>query len=60
MSSGIPVSNALTGVKYEIRGQLAQRAETLEKRGCEIVSLYIGNPGLFGFLRIESMLEQYD
>ena len=42
-------SEALGDVKYEIRGQLANRAHELEKRGYEIISLNIGNPGLFGF-----------
>lgn len=48
-------SNTLTDVKYEIRGQLARRAEELEKRGYEIMSLNIGNPGLFGFRTPDSM-----
>ena len=51
----LPVSSALSGVKYEIRGQLAHRAYELEKRGYEIVSLNIGNPGLFGFRTPETM-----
>ncbi|MEO1203755.1 MAG: hypothetical protein AAFX10_13665, partial [Pseudomonadota bacterium] len=45
----IPGSSTLADVKYEIRGQLANRALELEKRGYEIISLNIGNPGLFGF-----------
>ena len=57
MSSGNPIaiSRALKGVKYEIRGQLAHRAQELEKRGYEILSLNIGNPGLFGFRTPETM-----
>jgi alanine-synthesizing transaminase len=51
----IPVSDALADVRYEIRGQLASRAEELERRGYEIVSLNIGNPGLFGFRTPETM-----
>ena len=51
----LPVSSVLAGVKYEIRGQLAHRAYELEKRGYEIVSLNIGNPGLFGFRTPETM-----
>ena len=51
----VAVSSVLTGVKYEIRGQLAQRAYELEKRGYEILSLNIGNPGLFGFRTPETM-----
>ena len=42
-------------VRYEIRGQLANRALELEKRGYEIISLNIGNPGLFGFRTPETM-----
>ena len=42
-------------VRYEIRGQLAHRALELEKRGYEITSLNIGNPGLFGFRTPETM-----
>ena len=56
MDKGIlPVSSVLSGVKYEIRGQLAHRAYELEKRGYEIISLNIGNPGLFGFRTPETM-----
>ncbi|MEM9689308.1 MAG: aminotransferase class I/II-fold pyridoxal phosphate-dependent enzyme [Pseudomonadota bacterium] len=56
MTAGtVDVSHALLGVKYEIRGQLANRALELEKRGYEIISLNIGNPGLFGFRTPETM-----
>lgn len=67
----IQTNNTLADVKYEIRGQLAHRAYELEKRGYEILSLNIGNPGLSGFRtpgpevimdvfsRIESLLEQH-
>ncbi len=51
----IQPSAALGDVKYEIRGQLANRADELEKRGYEIISLNIGNPGLFGFRTPETM-----
>jgi alanine-synthesizing transaminase len=51
----IRTSEALHDVKYEIRGQLANRAYELEKRGYEIISLNIGNPGLFGFRTPETM-----
>ena len=51
----VAISNGLAGVRYEIRGQLAHRAEALEKRGYEIISLNIGNPGLFGFRTPETM-----
>ena len=53
--ASVPISKGLAGVRYEIRGQLAHRAEALEKRGYEIISLNIGNPGLFGFRTPETM-----
>jgi alanine-synthesizing transaminase len=55
MDQQIQSSTALQGVRYEIRGQLANRAFELEKRGYEILSLNIGNPGLFGFRTPETM-----
>jgi alanine-synthesizing transaminase len=51
----IGCSKGLRDVKYEIRGQLAHRAMELEKRGYEVISLNIGNPGLFGFRTPETM-----
>ena len=51
----VAASGALGEVKYEIRGQLAHHADELEKRGYEIISLNIGNPGLFGFRTPETM-----
>jgi alanine-synthesizing transaminase len=51
----ITPSEALGEVKYEIRGQLANRAHELEKLGYEVISLNIGNPGLFGFRTPETM-----
>ena len=48
-------NNTLRNVSYEIRGTLANRAHELEKLGYEIVSLNIGNPGLFGFRTPETM-----
>jgi alanine-synthesizing transaminase len=48
-------SVSLDGVKYEIRGTLAQRAHELELAGNEILKLNIGNPGLFGFRMPETM-----
>ena len=42
-------SEHLHDVKYEIRGELARRADELERDGHEIVKLNIGNPGAFGF-----------
>jgi alanine-synthesizing transaminase len=55
MKHAIPTSAALHDVKYEIRGQLANHAHELEKRGYEVISLNIGNPGLFGFRTPETM-----
>ena len=55
MEQQIQTSEALREVRYEIRGQLANRALELEKRGYEIISLNIGNPGLFGFRTPETM-----
>ncbi len=51
----IESSKVLNEVRYEIRGQLANHALELEKRGYEIISLNIGNPGLFGFRTPETM-----
>ncbi len=51
----IQTSLVLADVSYEIRGQLAHRAYELEKRGYEILSLNIGNPGLFGYRTPETM-----
>ncbi len=55
MQDIIQSSAVLQDVRYEIRGQLAHRALELEKRGYEIISLNIGNPGLFGFRTPETM-----
>jgi alanine-synthesizing transaminase len=57
MSSETPVhpSESLKTVRYEIRGRLARRAHELERLGYEIISLNIGNPGLFGFRTPETM-----
>ena len=55
MDHQISTSETLKDVRYEIRGQLANRALELEKRGYEIISLNIGNPGLFGFRTPETM-----
>jgi alanine-synthesizing transaminase len=55
MTKRIEASASLRDVKYEIRGQLASHAQELEKRGYEIISLNIGNPGLFGFRTPQTM-----
>lgn len=57
MSTETPVrpSESLKAVRYEIRGRLARRAHELERLGYEIISLNIGNPGLFGFRTPETM-----
>ena len=54
-STAIEPSVLLKNVRYEIRGRLARRATELERQGYEIVSLNIGNPGLFGFRTPETM-----
>jgi len=53
--SPIKISTALADVKYEIRGHLSARASELERQGYEIISLNIGNPGLFGYRTPETM-----
>ena len=55
--TAVPIepSVQLKDVRYEIRGTLARRAQELERQGYEIVSLNIGNPGLFGFRTPETM-----
>jgi len=55
MNDAIQTSSTLHDVKYEIRGQLANHAVELERRGYEVISLNIGNPGLFGFRTPETM-----
>lgn len=51
----ITTNQILEGVRYEIRGELAARATNLEHQGYEIISLNIGNPGLFGYRTPETM-----
>jgi alanine-synthesizing transaminase len=53
--SPIKTNDILEGVLYEIRGELAARAVELERQGYEIISLNIGNPGLFGYRTPETM-----
>jgi len=53
--SPIKTNTILEGVRYEIRGELAHRAMELERLGYEIISLNIGNPGLFGYRTPETM-----
>jgi len=48
-------SSSLANVKYEIRGDLARRANEMERMGYDIVPLNIGNPGVFGFRTPETM-----
>jgi alanine-synthesizing transaminase len=55
MTQRFQPSVALRDVRYEIRGKLANRAQELERRGYEIISLNIGNPGAFGFRTPETM-----
>ena len=51
----IETNHILEGVRYEIRGELAHRAMELERQGYEIISLNIGNPGIFGYRTPETM-----
>jgi alanine-synthesizing transaminase len=51
----ICTNRILEGVRYEIRGELAHRAMELERQGYEVISLNIGNPGLFGYRTPETM-----
>ena len=53
--AAIQTNHILEGVRYEIRGELAARASELERQGYEIISLNIGNPGLFGYRTPETM-----
>jgi alanine-synthesizing transaminase len=55
MTSPVITSAALHDVRYEIRGKLANLAHDMERRGYEIISLNIGNPGAFGFRTPETM-----
>lgn len=48
-------SSSLANVRYEIRGDLARRANEMERLGHEIIPLNIGNPGVFGFRTPETM-----
>jgi alanine-synthesizing transaminase len=54
-NTSIQTNSILEGVRYEIRGELAHRATELERQGYEIISLNIGNPGLFGYRTPETM-----
>jgi len=55
MSTTFKPSESLNDVRYEIRGQLAHRAQELEKSGYDVISLNIGNPGRFGFRAPETL-----
>ena len=55
LKTPIKTNHILEGVRYEIRGELAARAVAMERQGYEIISLNIGNPGLFGFRTPETM-----
>jgi alanine-synthesizing transaminase len=48
-------SSGLANVRYEIRGDLARRANEMERMGHDIIALNIGNPGVFGFRTPETM-----
>ena len=51
----IAPNESLRNVRYEIRGKLARRAQEMQRQGYEVISLNIGNPGLFGFRTPETM-----
>lgn len=53
--TNVTTNHILEGVRYEIRGELAARAASMEHQGYEIISLNIGNPGLFGYRTPETM-----
>ena len=55
LKTPVKTNHILEGVRYEIRGELAARAVALERQGYEIISLNIGNPGLFGYRTPETM-----
>ena len=55
LKTPVQTNHILEGVRYEIRGELAARAVALERQGYEIISLNIGNPGLFGYRTPETM-----
>jgi len=55
MMNPVRTSAALHEVRYEIRGKLANLAHDMERRGHEIISLNIGNPGAFEFRTPETM-----
>lgn len=59
IASNTPVrtSSRIHDVRYEIRGELAQRALELEAAGREIIKVNIGNPGTFGFTVSEHVRE---
>lgn len=51
----IPPSRHLAHVRYEIRGDLARRADELLAQGYDVIKLNIGNPAAFGFRMPETM-----
>ena len=55
MSRPVRASHHLSDVRYEIRGELARRADDLQRSGYDVVRMNIGNPGAFGFQMPEAM-----
>lgn len=51
-------SSKLTGVCYEIRGPVVDRANDLEAAGHRVLRLNIGNPAAFGFAAPDAILEE--
>ena len=44
MTTEIQTSDSLREVRYEIRGQLAQRAHEMERQGYELSLIHISEP----------------
>ncbi|MGE3288017.1 MAG: pyridoxal phosphate-dependent aminotransferase [Pseudonocardia sp.] len=51
-------SSKLTGVCYEIRGPVVDRANELEAAGHRVLRLNIGNPAAFGFAAPDAILDE--
>ncbi|MGE0297592.1 pyridoxal phosphate-dependent aminotransferase [Pseudonocardia sp.] len=51
-------SSKLTGVCYEIRGPVVDRANELEAAGHRVLRLNIGNPAAFGFAAPAAILDE--
>ncbi len=54
----IKKSKKLENVCYDIRGPVLKEARRLEKQGCKILKLNIGNPFIFGFKTPPEILKE--